>query len=301
MLALPLFFECERFISSLLLSISEWCKTWNLNLNKDKCAVIRFSSSAKLIPNSSYILLNSQVKFAQTHCDLGIMVDERLTWSKHYNYISQKAYHSLHLLFRTIDSTASVSLKKHLYLELVRSQFVYCSQLWRPRLIKDIKSIERIQRRATKFILHDYTSEYKSRLISLHILPLMYWLELQDLLFLIKCLKEPSDNFNPLSFISFVNSNTRSATANKLKVNFNRTCHSRHFYFNRIVRLWNSLPVIDLSLSYATLKSTLRQLFWKHFITHFDSNNPCTFHIDCPCFNCVNSSHFVQPISKTPD
>ena len=48
----------------------------------------------------------------------------------------------------------------------------------------------------------------------------MYWVELQDLLFLIKCLKEPPNNFNLLKNISFVNSDTRSATTNKLRVNY---------------------------------------------------------------------------------
>ena len=79
-----------------ILSISEWYKTWNLNLNKDKCAVICFFLLAKSVSKFSYTLLNPPVKFVQTHCDLGIMVDERLSWLKHYNYISQKAYHSLH-------------------------------------------------------------------------------------------------------------------------------------------------------------------------------------------------------------
>ena len=129
-------------------------------MNKDKCAVIWFSPPVKLISKHSYILSNSQIKFVRTYHDSGIMVDKRLTWSKHYNYISKKAYHSLQLLFRTIDSTGSVSLNKHLYIVLVRSQLAYCSQLWRPHLIKDIKSLERIQCRATKSILHHYSSEY---------------------------------------------------------------------------------------------------------------------------------------------
>ena len=107
-----------------------------------QCAVILFSLSAKLIPKSSYILSKSKVKFAQTHCDPGFMVCKRLALSKHCNYISQKAYYSLYLIFELlIDSTAIVSLKNHLHFVLVRSQLVYCSQLWTPCPIKDIKSL----------------------------------------------------------------------------------------------------------------------------------------------------------------
>ena len=53
-------------------------------------------------------------------------------------------------------------------------ELLYCLQLWRPQLIKDIHRLERIQRRATKYILNNYDLSYKQRLEQLHILPLMY-------------------------------------------------------------------------------------------------------------------------------
>ena len=40
-------------------------------------------------------------------------------------------------------------------------------------LLKDIKLLESVQRGATKWILNDYCMEYKSRLESLHLLPLI--------------------------------------------------------------------------------------------------------------------------------
>ena len=203
------------------------------------------------------------------HQDLGIMVDEKLSWTKHYNHISLKAYRTLHLIRRSISPSAPVNIKKHLYIMLVRSQLTYCSQLWRPRLIKDIKCLERVQRRATKFVLQDYPSDYKTRLLSLKLLPLMYWFELQDILFLIRFFKDPSDN-NILNYVSFVNLHTRSIARKKLRINFNKTSLSQHFYFNRVARLWNSLPPLDLSLSFNTLKFHIKQLFWNHFTAHFN-------------------------------
>ena len=49
--------------------------------------------------------------------------------------------------------------------------------------MKDVLALERVQRKATKFIVNDYSSGYKQRLLSLNMLPLMYWYELQDLIF----------------------------------------------------------------------------------------------------------------------
>ena len=57
--------------------------------------------------------------------------------------------------------------------------------------MKDILLLEQVQRRATKFILNNYTMDYKARLFHLKLLPLMYVLELHDVLFLIKSLNSP--------------------------------------------------------------------------------------------------------------
>ena len=43
--------------------------------------------------------------------------------------------------------------------------------------------LERIQRKATKYIINDYRNDYNLRLLTLNMLPLMYWFELQDLLY----------------------------------------------------------------------------------------------------------------------
>ena len=77
-----------------------------------------------------------------------------------------------------LSSSSIVQVKKMLYLALVRSKITHCSQLWKPHHIKDIKALEKIQRRVTMFILNDFSTKYRSRLISLGLLRLMYIFEL---------------------------------------------------------------------------------------------------------------------------
>ena len=69
--------------------------------------------------------------------------------------------------------------KLQLYLTLVRPHLTCCSAIWHPHLNKDIVFLERIQ---SRFILSDYTSTYRERLIKLHLLPLMMVLDLSDII-----------------------------------------------------------------------------------------------------------------------
>ena len=58
------------------------------------------------------------------------------------------------------------------------------TQIWAPQSIELIVKLERIQRRAAKFILKlPYSSNisYKSRLQTLNLIPICYWHELLDL------------------------------------------------------------------------------------------------------------------------
>ena len=153
--------------------------------------------------------------------------------------------------------------KKHLYISLVRSQLTYCSVVWRPHLIKDITTLEKIQRRASKYILSDFSSDYKSRLTSLNMLPLMMQLELYDILLFIKSLKYPSESFNILDFVSFCSGSSRSAAHLKLQLSpANRSTNRiRHFHFSRLPRLWNYLPTINLEKSVMSIKSDITAFF----------------------------------------
>ena len=241
----------------------------------------------------TYYINGSPITTSDHYKDLGVILTTNLSWSKHYHYIVSKAYKSLGMIRRTFK-TSSISTKRQLYISLIHSHLSYCSIIWRPHQIKDIAFLETVQRRATKYILYDYTSDYKSRLKSLRILPLMYYFELSDLIFFVKSIKDPSSHFNINDFISFSDSNTRSSKHLKLKHNklTNSSTNShRHFFFNRIPRLWNSLPPINLDSSTQSIKSLITDHFWNHFDSNFDPANICSFHFICPCSKCITSSY----------
>ena len=151
-----------------ILLLKQWCATWKLTISAHKCVAVKFSlRHAASADSLLYHLDNLLLPFSDHHRDLGVIVCNNCSWLRHYNHICSKAYRSLNIIQHTVPQT-NCSIKKQLYLTLVQSQISYCSQLWRPYLIKDINQFERIQRWATKYVLNDYTSDYKTRLIKLN-------------------------------------------------------------------------------------------------------------------------------------
>ena len=265
--------------------MATWSSSWNMCFNALKCIHVRFGGNG--VAGFNYSINGLDIASSSSHKDLGVLLTN---WSPHIKHISSKAYSSFCLIKRAISPSADPILKRSLYISLVRSHLVYCSQVWRPLLVKDSAVLEKIQRRASKFILgYPREMDYKDRLINLNILPISLYLEVQDILFFIKLLKFPPDNFSIADYVSFLNTTTRSSTSlHKIKSNLpmSRLSSTNHFYFIRIVRIWNSLPPIDLSESFATLRSSIFKLYWNYFITHYSLSISCSWCRICLCSTC---------------
>ena len=164
--------KCSNVISSSadctllqqdLNAILDWCSTFHLTLNKEKCLVVRYH-----INNSpfdfDYHLSGHTTAEKSAYKDLGIFTTYNLKWKSHYKHITSRAYKMLGLLRRVFNEVAYVSSKRLLYISLVRSQLLYCSPLWRPYLISDIGQLQSVQRRATRYISKCSSHNYKERL-----------------------------------------------------------------------------------------------------------------------------------------
>ena len=280
--------DCSLLQEDLKL-IFNWSHHSGLSFNPSKSHIIHFSR-ATVIPHN-YQMNGTQLEVKDRCRDLGVIYTSNLSWTEHYIAMTRKAYQLMGLIRRTFSQSVPSSVKKLLYLSLIRSQLTYCSPVWRPRFSKDIMLLERVQRKCTKYILDDYHSDYKTRLTSLHLLPLMYTYELFDILFLIRSLQNPDPSFPVMDYVSFSTTSTRSGHHLKLNYQSSRTNVLRHSYFHRVVHLWNALPPIDLSLSLSTIKHQVKHYLWSHFSQNFHSNSPCTFHLVCPCNKCAKSYH----------
>lgn len=86
-----------------------------------------------------------------------VNVTSSLTWFMHIHAIISKASRLLGLLKSTCLLLTDVSIRRSLYLALVKSQLTY--QIWSPERISLKIQIEKVQSRATRWILkqHNHT------------------------------------------------------------------------------------------------------------------------------------------------
>ena len=136
------------------------------------------------------------------------------------------------------------------------------------------------------------TSQTKAASINVYIFELS---DISYMMFFIKSIKCPTNSFNIFNFISF--SNSPRSRGLKLHHNPSNTNKQRHFYFVRICRLWNALPLIDVTLSIQTIKNKIKSHFWDHFTCFFDPLDPYKLHYLCPCSQCV-STQFLSTIQN---
>ena len=84
---------------------------------------------------------------------------------------------------------------------------------------------------------------------------------------------------------------TRLASGNKLLQTRSPDNSTSNFYFNRLPRIWNALPIINYQDNPLKIKAKLLDYLWNHFTANFTSNNTCSFSFLCPCSKCSKIPH----------
>ena len=137
-----------------------------------------------------YHLGHVDLQLVNEEKDFGVMITSKLTWETQVLMVTVKANKLLGLLRCTCPILTVVKVRRFLYLALVKSQMSYATEVWSPSHSTLKQKAERVQRRATRWILQIKQGElsYKERPIHLDLLPLTYDREVKDLVFLYKAL-----------------------------------------------------------------------------------------------------------------
>lgn len=125
---------------------SAYCLQNKLYLAHDKCLQISFTK------NKNKILYNYEIgghvlnKVTEVR-DLGVTLDEKLTFDKHIDKICTKAYRMLGFVLRTTKPFKKASTFLTLYKTFVRSQLDYASTIWNPHYAVYTNQIEMVQKK----------------------------------------------------------------------------------------------------------------------------------------------------------
>ena len=182
--------------------------------------------------------------------DLGILLSCDLSWSDQHKKMLSMAIRTLSLIRRTFGSDTPILVKRKLYISFMKSLFKYCSLIWKPYLIK-VKLLESIQMRPTKYILNNYTSNYKDCILELNIQPLAVQLKLNDVYF--KAIKSLCLSIGINQYLITSKVNTRFGEPN-YNTFIQLPLVVSILFFNHFPRTLNALPVIDSLLSMITIK-----------------------------------------------
>jgi len=240
-------------------NMQEWSRTWLLNLNLEKCKVMhigktlntryKMKSSTNL---GSYVELNE----VSLEKDLGIWTTSSLKPSLHCDKAAAKATKFLGMIKRTF-SVISKELFIFLYRTYVRPHLEYCVQLWCPYLARDVDTLEKVQRRATKLVSELAGLPYESRLKALGIYSLFCWRERGDLIETYKLLNGYYDVDWTKFFMLSPVQNTRGHHMKLYKKSSKLQLRS-NFFTQRIINIWNSLPTtVVLASSVPVFKQRL--------------------------------------------
>ena len=241
-------------------NLFKWTANWQLPFNIDKCKLMHYGSGNQ---HFSYYLNNRHIDTDSKEKDLGVTFDDSLKFAQHMGQIVAKANSRLGLIRNTFTELPPKTLLP-LYKSLVRPLLEYAVAVWKPHLKKDIDSLERVQRRATKLITGLKHLSYPERLKSIRLDSLQFRRRRNDMLQVFRIFRK-LDNLDPTDFFAKAdNSVTRGHSCKLIKPRANT--HGRlQTFSHRVINDWNDLSqsTID-SNSLNTFKTALGKEWANH-------------------------------------
>ncbi len=251
-----------------LSQLQKWSDEWQLKFNETKCKVLYMgNNNRKLQYTMDTIDKTVTLDESTNERDLGVLVDNNLTFDEHITLAIKKANQKLALIKRTfvnLDKTMLVEL----YTSLVRPLLEYGNVIWAPHLQKHIKAIEAVQHRATRLIPGLANLEYEDRLSVLNLPSLSYRRLRGDMIEIYKyCHKKYDVHQMPFKLHREVHeaSSTRD-NGYKIWKEKAKSGTRAQILGNRSANIWNTLPrEVVTAPSLNSFKCRIDKL-WHHFM-----------------------------------
>jgi len=129
-----------------------------MSFNVSKCCILSIHRK-RTPPTINYTLGkgNTLLNVVNSHSYLGVTASSDLRWHEHDNNVSAKATKTLNFIRRNVYCCLP-DTKATAYISLVCPHLKYAAAAWDPYLVGDCKQLEKVQRRAARFVKRDYRS-----------------------------------------------------------------------------------------------------------------------------------------------
>jgi hypothetical protein len=229
--------DCES-MQSILNDIQAWSDQWQLSIAYKKCSTMFIGNRNNDV---TFTLGSEDLTAVKQVKDLGVNIKNDCNFNCHVDQITARAHARANLIHKCFVSKDTNTLVKA-FTTYVRPLLEYASCVWSPCSIVNIKKVESVQRRFTKRLPNMATLDYATRLSAVNLDSLQVRRLRTDLLYVYKLLFNLVDtDFNAFFKLSDNATNTRGHNY-KLFVCRSRLNIRQHFFSNRIVNVWNSLP-----------------------------------------------------------
>ena len=254
--------EDHHTVQADLDTLVQWEREFSMEFHPKKCNILRVTRS-RCPSMYNYTLHGTTLKELEEVKYLGITITKDLSWEKHIHNITSKANSQLGFIRRNVR-TRSMKTREKLYNTLVRPHLEYAASVWDPHVTKHKQAIEKVQRRAARWVTnqHDSMSSVTAMLQELDWQPL----ELRRAHSRLGLLYQITNGIVATPHIPYLLSHIHaprsSRHANTLQ-HATYQCRTNYFkysYFPHTVVLWNSLPqAVVSSPTLEAFKTSLRR------------------------------------------
>lgn len=234
----------------------DWSATWQMHFNINKCSVMHITKK-RTIHRSQYTINGDSLGTVHHHPYLGVEFSDDLRWNTHISHLSAKSNRILGFIKRNLYK-CSEKTKQSAYFALVRPNLEYASAAWDPYTKKNINELEKIQRRAARFVMGNNSRESSVTLMmkTLKWESLEHRREVSRLAMFYKSVHGEIALPLPSHLVHSIN-NTRGHSERFIQVPARTQVYANSF-FNRTVRNWNGLTETVVSAATVdTFKSRL--------------------------------------------
>ncbi|KAK9976737.1 hypothetical protein ABG768_021940, partial [Culter alburnus] len=257
-------------IAACLTAISAWMKDHHLQLNLAKTELLVIGANPTLHHNLSVQLGSSTITPSRTARNLGVVMDDCLTFTDHVATTTRSCRFALYNI-RKIRPFLSEHSTQILVQALVLSRLDYCNALLAGLPACTIKPLQLIQNAAARLVFNEPKRAHVTPLfVSLHWLPVAARIQFKALMFAYRTTAGSAPLYlNSLLQTYMPSRSLRSASERRLVVPLHRGTKSLSRTFSGSVPgWWNDLPrSIRAAESLAIFKKMLKMYLFRQHLT----------------------------------